>query len=416
MEQNSRKIVTIAIIVCTALLIISVTAYVTAQFIFRNAEFITTIDETDSAESSSRYDRLDEVYQRLMNEYYIELDSDTLLQGAIDGMMASVDDPYTFYYTPEQMEQTNSDRVGHYVGIGIQVTVTEEGKLQIVRVFNGPSKEAGLKNGDLILSADDTELVAFNNTELTEAVSHIKGEAGTYVHLTVERGNELLEFDVMRDEVISERVFSGMVNEKIGYIQLTDFFGESVSEMKNAVDTLIGSGAEGIILDLRENGGGQLDICLDITDLFLPESLIVYTEDRAGEREFYYADSYQVEIPLVVLINENSASASEIVASALKENGRATIIGSTSYGKGIVQSLYVFPGDGAGMQLTTSAYYTPNGNSIHKVGVEPDIFIEDAGTRFVIDDPEAEVTKDNAMVKAMECLLEIDNEDSTDYE
>lgn len=411
MDRDSRKIVAIAMVICTVLLLVSVTSYMTAQYIFKHAGSYSLINETDTVETEDRYDRLDEVYERLMSEYYVELDGNTLIQGAIDGMMASVGDPYTFYYTPEQMEQTNSDRVGHYVGIGIQVTVTEEGKVRIVRVFNGPSKDAGLRAGDLILFADGTELIAFTSDELTEAVSHIKGEQGTYVSLTVERDGELLEFEVMRDNVISERVYYGMLDEKTGYILLTDFFGEAVSEMENAVEELKGKGASGLIFDLRGNGGGQLDICLDITDIFLADELIVYTEDRAGERQYYYSDSDKTDIPLVVLIDRNSASASEIVASALKENKRATLIGSNSYGKGIVQSLYVFPGDGAGMQLTTSAYYTPEGNSIHKVGVKPDITVEEEGTRYVIGDEESDPDKDNVLMRAVEYLMDQMNKD-----
>lgn len=405
MSDKSRIAIVVAVVVLTAALLVSVTATITIQVISNRLNLTVIATEDSEDDYDTRYVRLDEVYDRLMNEYYIELDEHTLIQGAIDGMMNSVGDPFTFYYTPDEMARTNNDRVGHYVGIGIQVTCNEEGQIVIIRVFaGGPSKEAGLLSGDVILSADGVELQAFSSAELTEAVSHIKGEQGTYVSLIIKRGDELIETKVLRDNVISERVYYGMLDESTGYIELTEFFGDAVSEMENAVDDLCERGARGIIFDLRGNGGGQLDICLDILDIFLADSLIVYTENRAGEREYYYSDNEKIDIPLAVLIDENSASASEITASALSENDRAALFGATSYGKGIVQSLYVFPGDGAGMQLTTSAYYTPKGNSIHQVGVKPDFTVESGDVRFTMTEENVSYEADPVVMAALEYL------------
>ena len=405
MSDKSHIAIIVTVVVLTAALLVSVTATITLQVISNKMNLTVITDDDPEDGYDARYARLDEVYDRLMNEYYIELDEHTLIQGAIDGMMESVGDPFTFYYTPEEMARTNSDRVGHYVGIGIQVTCNDEGQIVIIRVFAaGPSKEAGLLSGDIILSADGIELQAFTSDELTEAVSHIKGEQGTYVSLIIKRGDELIETKVLRDNVISERVYYGMLDESIGYIELTEFFGDAVSEMENAVEKLSEEGAEAIIFDLRGNGGGQLDICLDILDIFLSDSLIVYTENRAGERQYYYSDDEKNDIPLAVLIDENSASASEITASALSENERAVLFGSTSYGKGIVQSLYVFPGDGAGMQLTTSAYYTPKGNSIHQVGVMPDYAVESGEVRFSMANESGTYEEDTVVMAALNYL------------
>ena len=406
MSDKSRIAIIVTVVVLTAMLIVSITATVTLQIVANHMNLPVTADEGTDADYDTRYSRLNEVYDRLMNEYYKELDEHTLIQGAIDGMMSSVGDPYTFYYTPEEMTRTNNDRIGQYVGIGIQVTCNEEGQIVIIRVFaGGPSREAGLLSGDIILSADGVELQAFTSDELTEAVSHIKGEQGTYVSLIIKRGDELIETRVLRDNVISERVYYCMLDDDIGYIQLTEFFGAAVTEMKNAVENLQESGAGGIIFDLRGNGGGQLDICLDILDIFLSDSLVVYTEDRAGEKQFYYSDNESNDIPLAVLIDSNSASASEITASALSENDRAKLFGSTSYGKGIVQSLYVFPGDGAGMQLTTSAYYTPKGNSIHQVGISPDFTVESGEVVFSLAGESGTYEEDPVVMAAYDYLI-----------
>ena len=407
MPEEKPAIIVVAVALCAAIMLVSAAVTLTIFILDRkDVAAVPSPEEIDLDDYESRYTRLDEVYERLMGDYYIELDGDRLLQGAIDGMMDAVGDPYTFYYTPEEMEKTTTERSSEYVGIGIQVSYTEEGKVVIVRVFaGGPSQQAGLQNNDFILSADGYELVARSSDELTEAVSRIKGEQGTYVNLTIQRGEELFDVSVLRDSIVTDRVYYGMLENGIGYVELTDFFGAAVSQMENAVDSLIDEGASGIIFDLRGNGGGQLDICLDITDIFLSDSLIVYTENRAGERQYYNADSTRVDIPLTVLIDGSSASASEITASALKENGRAKLFGTTSFGKGIVQSVHIFPGDGAGMQLTTSAYYTPSGNSIHQVGVEPDYIVENGEVRFTLSGEAMDFTQDPVLMAGYEYLL-----------
>ena len=316
-----------------------------------------------------------------MDQYYEELDPDTLIQGAIDGMFSAVDDPYTYYYTPEKMAATNADRVGLYVGIGVEVRIFGDGKIYVTRVFDGsPAQDAGILRGDIIVSADDIQLSAVTGEELTEAVSHIKGEQGTSVHIGISRGEEILEMDVLRLSVVSNRVEYHTLDNGILYVRLYDFFGDAVNGMQGAIAYAQENGLNGMIVDIRGNPGGQLDICVNICDMFLDEGVIVYTLDRQQHRMDYNATNGKVEIPVAVIVNGESASASEIFAAALKDYGIATIVGTTTYGKGIVQTQYQFPSDGAGMQLTTSAYYTPNGMSIHKTGVTPDIVVEAAET------------------------------------
>ncbi len=380
MNSGSRKTITVLICVITLIAVASVSVMLTTGILANRKETLGLL-RNNLAEENARYQRLDEVYNILMEQYYEELDPDTLIQGAIDGMFSAVDDPYTYYYTPERMAATNADRVGLYVGIGVEVRIFGDGKIYVTRVFDGsPAQDAGILRGDIIVSADDIQLSAVTSEELTEAVSHIKGEQGTSVHIGISRGEEILEMDVLRLSVVSNRVEYHTLDNGILYVRLYDFFGDAVNGMQGAIAYAQENGLNGMIVDIRGNPGGQLDICVNICDMFLDEGVIVYTLDRQQHRMDYKATNGKVEMPVAVIVNGESASASEIFAAALKDYGIATIVGTTTYGKGIVQTQYQFPSDGAGMQLTTSAYYTPNGMSIHKTGVTPDIVVEAAET------------------------------------
>ncbi|MBR5986058.1 MAG: S41 family peptidase [Clostridia bacterium] len=417
MNSGSRKLITALICVFTLIAVAAVSVSVTNTVIAKNSGKTNTAywNIPSSNDTNESFQRISEVYNILVSEYYVDLDSDTLIQGAIDGMFSAVDDPYTFYYTPEKMAATNADRLGLYVGIGVEVRIFGDGKIYVTRVFDGsPAQQAGVQRGDIIVSADGIQLGANTGEELTEAVSHIKGEQGTSVHIGISRANETLEMDVLRQSVISNRVEYRELENGILYIRLYDFFGDAVSGMQNAIAYAREHGLTGMIVDLRGNPGGQLDICINICDMFLDEGVIVYTLDRQQNRVDYTARNGKVDIPVAVLVNGETASASEIFAAALQDYGVATVIGTTTYGKGIVQTQYQFPTDGAGMQLTTSAYYTPKGVSIHKTGVTPDIVIEEAETtqQTLLEGPTLE--NDPQLKAAWEMLIpkEAENEDA----
>ena len=370
MQSFSKKACTVAVGIVTAILLVVLSVSLTVALTggsTGNASDGTGNTLADSYDT--RYRRLDEVYNHLMQEYYVDVDPETLLQGAIDGMMASLDDPYTFYFTPEEMSSTNSARSGSYVGIGVQVIRNDENYIQITRVFSdGAAKQAGLMKNDIIYSAD---------TELTEAVAVIKnGEIGTYTELGIQRNGERFQVSVERRAVTQDRVEYEILQGDIGYLLLYDFFGTAIEGVDEAIRYFEQNAVKGLIFDVRDNPGGLLDYCIKITDRFVDGGIIVYTEDRYGLRMNYEAEDGKVELPLIVLINGNSASASEIFSAAIQEAGAGVLLGETTYGKGIVQTLYQFQPDGAGMQLTTSAYYTASGKSIHKTGVEPDVKVE----------------------------------------
>ena len=251
-------------------------------------------------------------------------------------------------------------------------------------IENTPAEEAGLRADDLIYLVDGETTMGL---ELSEIVARVKGEEGTTVHLTIYREGETdyLEIDVERRKIEAPTVKYEMLKNNIGYIQITEFDEVTTDQFTEALAVVKGSGAKGLILDLRGNPGGSLNTVIDIARQLLPKGLIVYTEDKYGERDEYNCDGKrELDIPLVVLVNGNSASASEILAGAIKDYRKGVLIGTTTFGKGIVQRVLPLT-DGTALKLTISAYYTPNGNNIHGVGIEPDIVCEFDGDAYYDD-------------------------------
>lgn len=352
-----------------------------------------------------RYRRLDEVRTRLSEEYYEPVDDETLVLGAIRGMMDSLDDPYTFYYTTEEMQEAAENSEGVYHGIGVLVQISDKGGLLVARVYeNSPAADAGLQAGDLIVAVEDTPITGENAQSMNQAVQLIQGEDGTTVRMTIQRGNEELKIEAVRAEVNVSYVQYEILNGNIGYINISQFTGDDVEGFKEAKSAFEATGVEGVIIDLRNNPGGLLDHVVEIADMVLPEGLIVYTEDREGRRIEHSSDAEYWDVPMVVMVNGMSASASELFSAAVQDYDRATIVGTTTYGKGIVQTMITFAEDGAGMQYTVSSYYSPLGRSIHKTGVEPDVVVElsENYDRSILD---LDVENDNQLATA---LLELE--------
>ena len=321
-----------------------------------------------------------EALEEVIDEYYYrdeDIDTDAMIEGMYAGLVDSLGDPYSVYYTAEEWQEMMADTEGIYYGIGAYVsldTVTGFAKISGI-IANTPAEEAGLRENDVIYLVEGETT---QGLELTEVVSMIKGEAGTSVHLTIYREGEpdYLELDVTRRKIESPTVSYEMYDNGVGYIQITEFDEVTTDQFAEALAVIKGSHAKGLILDLRSNPGGSLPVVVDIARSILPKGLIVYTEDKYGEREEYTCDGkHELEIPLVVLINGNSASASEILAGAIKDYGKGTLIGTTTFGKGIVQRVLPLT-DGTALKLTISSYYTPNGNNIHGIGIDPDIECE----------------------------------------
>jgi len=330
-----------------------------------------------------------EAIEEVIGKYYYQeedINTDQMIEGMYAGIVASLGDPYSVYYTEEEWKEMMQETEGIYYGIGAYISLdktTGFGKINGV-IENTPAQDAGLRENDIIYKIEGESA---QGLDLTEIVSRIKGEEGTTVHLTIYREGEkdYLEMDVVRKKIESPTVNYEMLSNDIGYIQITEFDDVTVNQFSEAMAEIQKAGAAGLILDLRSNPGGSLSAVVDISRQLLPEGLIVYTEDRAGERVEYSCDGeHEIRIPMVVLINGNSASASEILAGAIKDYGKGVLVGTTTFGKGIVQRILPLT-DGTAIKLTVSAYYTPKGNNIHNIGIEPDIVCEFDGDAYYDD-------------------------------
>ena len=328
-------------------------------------------------EMLSRYARLEAVRSTLMEDCYWDVGEDALIEGAIRGMMDVVEDPYTFYYTPDEMQRHNAQSEGIYSGLGFLLQNNGDGEIEIIRVYaDGPADAAGAQAGDRIISVNGTPVNGSSAETFSDAVDRMRCDVGMSVDLQLRRGDQILDVTLIAGEVHVSNVNFTVLEGDIGYIEIYQFSGDDVEGFRTAVDALQSAGVRGLVIDLRNNPGGYLSDVVEIADLLLPEGAVVYVENRAGERVAYSSDAEYWDVPLVVLINGMSASASEILAAAVQDFDRGTLVGQRSYGKGIVQSLLVFESDGAGMQYTSASYYTPSGRCIHGTGVSPDIVVE----------------------------------------
>ena len=317
--------------------------------------------------------RAEEILSIVQREYYREVDAEALETAAIDGMLAALGDPYTFYYTDEAYAAMNEETTGQYVGVGMLVGEAADGDLRVLRVFrDSPAEKAGIEAGDALLAIDGARVGGDAPMGLSEASALLKGEGETPVEVEVERGGETLSFTLERGEVSINYVEYSILEGNVGYLSIYQFTGDDVEGVKEAISAFQQAGVSALVVDVRSNPGGLLTDVVDICDMLLPEGLIVYTEDRSGAREEFYADGEYWDVPMAVLVNGDSASASEIFAAAVQDTGRGIVVGEVTYGKGVVQTLHAFP-EGDGMQLTTATYYTPSGASIHGQGVTPDI-------------------------------------------
>lgn len=384
--------VMIAVVSSTATLLVSGRA---AQQMPADARWVSEAEY----ETIERYSRLEQVRQDLLTGYYQELDDDALMLGAIRGMAGSIGDPYTFYYTPEELTRSNENNAGLYQGIGVLLQNSEAGDITIVRVYpNTPAEAAGLRVGDRLQAVDGTPVSGADGRAYNEAVSLIRGENDTEVTLTVLRGSETLDIPVRRGDVSISYASWQVLPGNIGYISISQFTGDAASVFHEAVESFKAQNIDGMVIDLRNNPGGLLDQVVSIADELLPTGVIVYIKERDGTRQDFYSGEEMYDVPLTVLVNGMSASASEILASAVQAFDRGTVIGLNTYGKGIVQSLITYKEDGAGIQLTTSSYYDALDRCPQGVGVQPDIEIALEGDSVPLDPDPA---SDNQLAAAI---------------
>lgn len=340
-----------------------------------------------------------EALEALIDRYYIgEIDEEQLSEGIYKGYVAALDDPYSAYYDVEETKEMEETTAGEYSGIGaIMSQDRDTGVITVSQVYAGsPAEKAGLRAEDILYKVEGREVTG---EDLSQVVSLVKGEKGTQVQLTVLRGSaqEETEITVTRDTVEVQTVYGEMKEDGIGYIRITEFDSVTYEQFQEELEMLEQEGMERLAIDLRSNPGGNLYTVCDILDLLLPEGLIVYTEDKQGERQEITSDEeHQFDKPLAVLMNEYSASASEIFAGAVQDYGTGVIVGTQSYGKGVVQQIFDLK-DGTSVKLTIAEYFTPKGRNINGRGITPDVEIE---YEYDENDPQS----DNQLDRAVEVL------------
>ncbi len=343
----------------------------------------TPIPDSDKFTADSLYDESFLAKYRLLGTalaeyYYKDLSESEIMEEAYRNLLESVGDPYTCYYSPEEYSSLMQSTSGTYSGIGAYVSQNIESMvITITEPFeNGPAYAAGIRQGDIIKTVSGIDV---SKTELSEVVAMMKGEDGTEVVITVYRTltGETLEFTVTRGKVEVPTVTYEILDGNLGYIKVVEFDEVTEQQFKDAVDDLTQNNVKGLIIDFRNNGGGVFGVTIEMADYILPQGdLITYTLDKTGYSKKYFSDDkHSVDLPIVIIVNEYSASASEVFTGALKDNGAATVIGTTTFGKGIVQSVFPIT-DGSAVKVTTSSYYTPSGICIHGIGINPDVTVD----------------------------------------
>lgn len=383
------------------------------------------IDDSDNADNSSAASfeedssdvrhKTDEIEGIIDKYFYFDQDEQKREESYYDGIMKGLDDPYSVYYTKEEYDKLMEEDSGKFEGIGATVSKdNEKGTIYIVKpIVGSPAEKAGLLPDDILVAVDDLDITT--DMELDYVVDHIRGEKGTKVTLKVYREGEpdYLYIDIVRDTITNTTVNYEMLDNKIGYIQIEQFVENTPELYKNAIDDLVSQGAKGLVFDVRNNPGGLLKAVIEMADYVIDDSKVAEGADSAGlllqtkdkddkvQEEYSCEDKHSVDLPIAVLVNGNSASASEIFSGCLKDYGVATIVGTTTYGKGIVQSIMKLK-DGSAIKLTIAQYFLPSGTAVHKVGVEPDVEVE------LNDDQKRKITiehdKDNQLQEAIKQL------------
>lgn len=388
-RQSIYKIV--MLIVITAL----ITSIITTIYVYNKMTGFMDIGKIAESENVTGLELTLTSLRAMIEEEYIgEIDDGKMIESAIKGYVAGVGDEYTEYYTKDEMSDLLDSTNGNYVGIGVYMLVNNEtGQINVINPMEGsPAEAAGIKTGDIITKVNDEEVTKENVEDIT---SKIKGEEGTKVKITVLRGKEVLEFNVERKKIVMSHINSEILENSIGYINIKDFDGGVADEFKTKYKELENKGAKSLIIDIRNNGGGVVSEALDILDMLLPKNTtLLITVDKNNEEDISKAQTEkEIDVPVIVLINGYSASASEILAGALKDNNRAELVGTTTYGKGVIQTLHTLT-DGSGLKITSEEYCTPNRSKINKVGIDPDYKVE----------MEKDEKEDSQLNKAIELL------------
>jgi carboxyl-terminal processing protease len=379
MENKNKVYKTVMLVILTAFLTFMITAFSMYSY-FSNNSFITLsgINNSTGSISGKNNSELEKYLKKIkatIDKYYLwndKIDEEKLQTGAIKGYVEGLEDEYTEYIPADEMKEYKENIVGNFVGIGIYMRADEDlGRVVVYYpIPDSPAEKAGIKAGDLIIKVNGTE---YTSNDFENISNYIKGEEGSTVNILVERNGERLSFDIVREKINTNPITIKMLDKEIGYLKLPSFDEGTAKDFEEKVKELKSEGAKSLIIDLRNNGGGIVTEATDIANFLLEKGkTIISTVDNQDKKEITYSKNDAIfTMPITVLVNENSASASEILACSLQDNERAKIIGTKTYGKGIIQTLLSL-NDGSGLKITTEEYYTPKGTTIHEVGITPD--------------------------------------------
>lgn len=393
--MSKRKIYTGAVVLVLITSIITFIISNSLSLVLPNGKVIVSRDEYNLMK---QYSKLFEVRQTLINGYVDKIDPTKLVDGSIKGMANSLNDPYTVYMDKKEFSDFMTQTTGSYAGVGIVVSVDKDEHIVVVSpIKNTPGERAGIKSGDIITAVNSKKVSGKN---LDEAVSMMKGPEGTQVTLTLLRDNKTFTKTLTRQIIKLQTVDSTMLADKIGYIRITMFDESTSQDFKAALDKLKSEGMKGLIIDLRDNPGGLLEECINIANELLPKGVIVTTKGRIDNRE-YDSKGPGLGKPLAILVNGGSASASEILSGAVKDRGVGVLVGTKTFGKGLVQTIVDFK-DGTGLKYTISRYYTPSGVNIQGKGIEPNYVVE-LPKNYVLKDT-VDLKGDTQLIKAFDVI------------
>lgn len=323
----------------------------------------------DTYEQYKKYNKLLALESVIKEDYYKKPNDESLVDGAIKGLFAGTEDRYSTYYTKEEMNRLLEENEGSYVGVGMYIGSSEEGELTVIPMDGSPAQKGGIKEGDILVKVSG-KLVSAKNSD--EAVSLIKGKEGTTVNLVVKRDGKEKEFKIKREEIVDHTIEGKVVDDNLGYIKIKQFINTTYDDFDKELNKLKKKNIKGLVIDLRSNPGGNLEIVGEVADALIGEGTIVYTKDNKGNTEYIKSDKRKLGLPIVVLTNGESASASEILTAAIIDNKAGISVGTKTFGKGLVQSVKGLK-DGTGYKLTTAQYFTPNGDYINEKGIKPTI-------------------------------------------
>lgn len=405
-RQNIYRV--IMLIVLTAVITFMVTT-IAMYSKFQNSGSLSSNGSSSSSENTLV--KTLQSFKAMINKLYIgDVDEDAMIEGALKGYVEGLGDPYTEYYTKEEMADLREELNSEYVGIGVYIGNNAVDNTIVIAgtIKSSPAEEAGLKAGDVVEKIDD---VSYTGKQLSEATKVLKAEEGTTVKLTILRDEKEIEINITRRKITVEHVSSKMMDNNVAYIKIDSFDNNVAGSFKSQLTDLMKGNVNGIIIDLRSNGGGIVTEATDIADLFLEKDETILITKSKKDNEEKITKSKQEPIvkntPVVILVNEATASASEILAGALKDKYNATIVGKTTYGKGVIQSLYNLK-DGSGLKITTDEYFTPNHNKIQKTGITPDVEVDltkDADGNYETGDKDAQLLKAIEVIKGK--MLEV---------